>query len=888
MPLRCALLLALLAPATVAGGPADFRRVVLDNGLTVLVQEDHRAPLVSVGIMYAVGARNEAAGQTGIAHYVEHMNFRASARFPGSENTESITRLGGRWNGYTWIDQTYYTSTVPREALGLALDIEADRMGAAVFDTREFARERTSVIAELRSYDDPQSLLYDAVVAASFELHPYRNNTIGWATDVEQITRDEAFGFYRRFYHPHNAVLAIVGDVDTAQAVAEVRRRFDAAPTSGDSSAVRTVEPEQSGQRRVVVRHPGPHALAIAAWRAPALRDPDFAAMVLFDALLAGGKGFYFTREYPAPPQTPLERALVGGGAATGTRSHWQASRYPYVYTLQASVTRADGLAAAEGALVRSVSEAATRAWTDDELRAARRQVRSGWAADLDELAGRAHQLAFFEVSGGAELLGELPERVDRVTPDELRRFARERLRPEQATVGWFVPAAEPERAAAPVGGGPAAAPPPVATAIPARWADAADPVRPASFALANGARVQLLAGGADGLVALRARLEVGPPADAAAVALAALLTERLSRPAPGEPPGPAGLAFTLHDDPTAFSNFRWIEVKARGLADDVTTLLTVLARRLDEAARPMDKGAWSTLVKAAQERARENAESPKTELWARALAELYPTASPLAGPAWSSAETLGALGADRLLDFARAHAQPARLQIVLAGAIEEAPARATLERTLGRWPVASARAVTAPAPAPPRGPVEWTVRLVPRPAKAQNDILVVWPGERPTPADRAATEALLYLVGETGYAGRLGHALVDPGLAYSVYTTLQEAPGAPGFLAVRTAASRADAGEALRRIRDVLETAAAGAFTQAELDEAKTYLRGRDALRREGSEDAAGSALQEATAPRRFDPQALTLAGLNATSRRLLARGAPLALVLGPGLDGR
>jgi hypothetical protein len=192
-------------PAALAG----LRRETLDNGLTVLVLEDHRAPLVSLGAMYAVGARNEAAGQTGIAHFVEHMNFRATARFPGSESTESITRIGGRWSGYTWIDQTYYGATVPREALGLLLDIEADRMTAARFAPDEFDRERASVVAELHSYDDPHSLLYDAVLAASFELHPYRHNTIGWLTDVEQITRDEAWRFYGRFYHPGNTVLAV-------------------------------------------------------------------------------------------------------------------------------------------------------------------------------------------------------------------------------------------------------------------------------------------------------------------------------------------------------------------------------------------------------------------------------------------------------------------------------------------------------------------------------------------------------------------------------------------------------------------------------------------------------------------------------------------------------
>jgi zinc protease len=863
--------------------------VVLENGLTVLVQEDHRAPLVSVAVMYAVGARNEVAGQTGIAHYVEHMNFRASARFPGSENTESITRLGGRWNGYTWIDQTYYAATVPREALGHVLDIEADRMKASVFDPREFTRERTSVIAELRSYDDPQSVLYDAVVASAFEIHPYRHNTIGWLTDVEQITRDEAYRFYRRFYHPNNAVLAVVGDVDTARVVDEVRRRFDA-PAAGETTAVRTVEPEQTGQRRVVVRRPGPHALALAAWRAPALRDPDFPAMVLFDALLAGGKGFRFTREYPPPPQTLLERLLVSAGAATRVRSHWQASRYPYVYTLQASVPEADGLAAAEAGLFRAVAEAASREWTDDELAAARRQVRSGWAADLDELAGRAHQLAFFEVSGGAELLAGLPERLERVTRDEVRRFARERLGPDRATVGWFAPPAQTEKAAASAPPSTSAAPSPMPSAAAATSAappaKAAGDAKPAALVLANGVRVHVLPGVGSGMVALRARIEVGPVSDPASVALAALLTERLARPAPGEPPAPAGLALTLHEEPASFSSFRWIEVAARSLSDDLPAVLNVLARRLDEAARPLDAAAWTALVKSAQDRARENAGSPQAALLARALAELYPAGSRLAGPAWANPEALAAMTPERLLGFARACARPSALHVVVAGTIDEKDARAALDATLGRWPASSGRKAAWPAPAAPRGPAEWTVRSIPRPDKAQNDILVVWPGKRTTAEDRAATRAIVYLLGETGYAGRLGHALVDPGLAYSVYTTLQEAPATPGFLAVRTAASRADTPEMLRRIRDILAAAARGGFTQTELDEAKTYLRGRELLRREGSEDAAALEIERMTDPDRFDPQSLTLAQIDAAARRFFAAGAPLALVLGPGLD--
>src|SRR5688572_5831909 len=366
-----------LCAALLLGMPVE--RVVLDNGLTVLIAEDHRAPLVSVGVMYQVGARNEAAGTTGLAHYAEHMNFRATAAFPGTEITEAITRIGGRWSGYTWIDQTWYVETVPKSAFEKMLDLERDRMTEALYDPEDFRKERTSVIAELHSYDDPHSVLYDAVMAASFEIHPYRNNTIGYLSDVQAVTRDQAFAFYRRYYHPNNAVMAIVGDVDPAAALRAVRARFDALPAAGESTAVVTIEPPQTGPRRVTVNRPGPHAEAIVAFRAPALTDPDFAAMVLFDALFAGGKGLRFTADYPAPRGTPLARALVDSGAATRAATDWQASRYPYVYTVTAAVPAGpqapEGLGAAERAVFAALEEAGQRVWTETEVTAAYRQL---------------------------------------------------------------------------------------------------------------------------------------------------------------------------------------------------------------------------------------------------------------------------------------------------------------------------------------------------------------------------------------------------------------------------------------------------------------------------------------------------------------------------------
>jgi zinc protease len=889
LPFLCA-----LAAAPVAWPFGPVERTVLENGLTVLVAPDHSSPLVSVAVMYTVGARNEAAGITGLAHYVEHMNFRATRRFPGSEITEAITRIGGRWNGYTWIDQTYYAETVHRDALDTMLDLERDRMADALYDPGDFAKERTSVIAELHSYDDPRSLLYDAVLAASFEIHPYRHNTIGWLTDVEAVSRDEAYRFYRRYYHPNNAVLVIVGDVEPAAATAKVRERFAALAGTGEPTRVRTVEPPQQGERRVVVKRPGPHARVLAAFRAPALADPDFPAMVLFDALLAGGKGFRFTVDYPKDEAAPLARAVAAVAPDATAHSQWQASLDPYVYTIGADVDQADALPAAEQALFRAVTEAASRAWTDGELERARRQVLAGWAADLDDKAGRAHQLAFFEVSGGYGYLLDMPARVFRVAGEDLRRFAERWLTRDRATVGWFVPtdARAPATEAATVkapDGAPhvssavavVPSPPPAPPA--SRQSGAGPAVR---LALRNGLVAQLSAtGGA--LVALRGRIEAGSLYDGDTPGLSALATELLARPVPGEAPSRAPFTWTLHEEPDAPTAQRWIEFGASALAADAPDLLRDLGARLRRAlafAGGTDLGPaeWEAIRKAAAHRARTNAVVTGTSLWQRALAELYPSPSPLRLPPWGEPASIESATAEALRGFVGRQMRPGAITVVLVGGMEVASARDELERRLGGLAALSPTAPRSPNFAGPRGGREWRVVRLPRPGKSQDDVRVVVPGDRLRPADAAATELLLYLLGETGYAGRLGKALVDPGLVYSVYASREEA-GVPGFLMVRTAAAPKDTPEVLGRIRAILEEAARGAFTRAELQEAQAYLRGKRARAREGSVAAARDLLERPEPPGGPAPEAVSLDQLNDTARRLFRHGAPLALVSGP-----
>jgi zinc protease len=248
----------LLAASPLAAGRLDGVVVErLPNGLTVMVLEDPTLPIVSTQVLYKVGGRNECTGATGLAHFVEHMAFRASERFPDTDVVSRIYAVGGEWHGYTWIDQTTYFETVPREHLPLVLDIQADRMSRLLLPAAELEAERGAVLTELHGYEnDPASVLHDAVAAASFLEHPYRQNVIGWTSDVKGITHGDVAAFYRRHYNPANAVLAIAGDVKAAEALELARRAFGGIPGGEATPLPRTEEPPQQGERRVRSRLP--------------------------------------------------------------------------------------------------------------------------------------------------------------------------------------------------------------------------------------------------------------------------------------------------------------------------------------------------------------------------------------------------------------------------------------------------------------------------------------------------------------------------------------------------------------------------------------------------------------------------------------------------------
>src|SRR6187431_1537360 len=239
-------------------GAHGVREVMLDNGLRVLVREVHTAPLASVWCWYRVGSKDEAPGLTGVSHWCEHMNFKGTTNIPREQVKGIIEQYGGSWNGYTWIDQTTYLETATRDALDRMLFIESERMANCLYHQDDCESERTVIISELEGGEnDPDQFLDQELTATAFKAHTYRHPTIGWISDLQTMTRDDLYRYYRRYYIPNNATLVIVGDVNSDDALQRVQRQFGGIEPGDSLPRVRTIEPEQTGERRLTIRKEG-------------------------------------------------------------------------------------------------------------------------------------------------------------------------------------------------------------------------------------------------------------------------------------------------------------------------------------------------------------------------------------------------------------------------------------------------------------------------------------------------------------------------------------------------------------------------------------------------------------------------------------------------------
>ena len=424
----------------------SVKETVLDNGLKVLIQEVHTAPLASVWCWYRVGSKDERPGLTGVSHWCEHMNFKGTRNIPRDQVKGIIEKFGGSWNGYTWLDQTTYLETASTDALDRMLFIEAERMDGCLYDPADCESERTVIISELQGGEnDPEQLLDTEVTATAFKVHPYHHPTIGWQRDLETMTRDDLYGHYRRYYVPSNATLVVVGDVDTDDTLKKIERHFGAIPPGSVPARVAHVEPEQQAERRVVLRKPGTTAYFKASFHAPAFEDADFFPLLVADAVLNGAAGLnIWSGGGVARPQRSarLYRALVDKRLASSVSGALMPTQHPYLYSVHASVADGQSIAAVEEVVLAEIERLRSGGITEEEFAKVQTQLRARFIYDADSVTDIAHQIGYFETIASWQAYGSLSARLEAVRLDQVQAAATKYLARSNRTIGWFEPEA--------------------------------------------------------------------------------------------------------------------------------------------------------------------------------------------------------------------------------------------------------------------------------------------------------------------------------------------------------------------------------------------------------------------------------------------------------------
>jgi len=415
-------------------------RAQLPNGLRVIAKEMHVAPVAALCVWYRVGSRNEHGGITGISHWVEHMLFKGTRKYSESDLDRLISRNGGVNNAFTWLDFTAYYETLPADKIVLALDLEADRMVNARFDSREVARERDVILNERQMYENsPGFRLSEEIQAAAFKTHPYGHEVIGYACDLQAMTRDDLYAYYRQYYAPNNAVIAIAGDFDARDLLAQIEQRYGRLKPAPQAPPVTAVEPPQKGERRVIVRGEGDTDYLALAFHAPEATHEDYMALVALDSVLCGASGLSFFGGGVSNRSSRLSKALVDAGYAADVGGGLVPTLDPFLYTLQATVMAGKEVAEVEAKLWAELDRVKRDGVTRTELDKAIKQTRAQVAFGAETATNQAFWLGFSEVIADYTWFTTFLDRLMRVSPEDVVRVANRYLTRDNVTVGCYL-----------------------------------------------------------------------------------------------------------------------------------------------------------------------------------------------------------------------------------------------------------------------------------------------------------------------------------------------------------------------------------------------------------------------------------------------------------------
>ena len=418
-----------------------FTKYSLPNGLLVLLKEIHTAPLISHWLWYRVGSRDESPGKTGLSHWVEHMQFKGTPDHPANETDKAISRVGGYWNAFTYLDWTTYFETMPADTIKLALEVESDRMTNSIYDAKEVESERTVVLSEMQGNENqPLFKLGKAIQAAAFRVHPYHHIVIGEEEDIRNATRDDLFNHYKTFYTPNNAVLVVAGDFETKSMQQMIKKYYSAIPQRTLPAKHISPEPALSGEQKVTIRGTDNTMYIRLAYRVPGGAAPDFFPLNVLDSLLTGPSNLNMFGGGISNRTSRLYISLVEKELAVNVSGGLQATIDPFIYSISIIGHPAHTPEEIIAAVDREIKTLQDNLTNQEELNRAVKQARALFAYGSESITNQAFWMGFSEMFQSYSWFTSYLDRLSAVTPSDIQQMAQKYLRPENRVVGIYLP----------------------------------------------------------------------------------------------------------------------------------------------------------------------------------------------------------------------------------------------------------------------------------------------------------------------------------------------------------------------------------------------------------------------------------------------------------------
>ncbi|MGE5304119.1 MAG: M16 family metallopeptidase [Alphaproteobacteria bacterium] len=414
------------------GRATNVREFVLENGLKVLLLEDHKSPAVTFQVWYRVGSRNEKDGKSGLSHFLEHMMFKGTPKVKPEEYSQIIAKNGGRSNAFTTPDVTVYFATMSRDKIGTEIELEADRMVHASLGDAYFEPEKKVIQEErrLRTDDNPASALSEVTNAVAYMVHPYRRPVVGWMEDIANLTRQDLVDYYKVYYEPNNAYIVVTGDFATHEILPRIKAAFQKIPRGAVPPKMAVEELPQHGERRIILKREAELPFILLFYHAPNLKSADSYALDLLSVVLAGGRSsrLYQDLVYQKRAVRSIDADYNG------------LSIDPGGFTVTAQLMPGKEVAEVEREIDALLEKVKAGLISERELQKAKNQIEAAFVFAQDSIFGQAMKIGYYEAVGGWRLMDSYLDGIRKVTREDIQRVAKQYLDRDRRTVGVMIP----------------------------------------------------------------------------------------------------------------------------------------------------------------------------------------------------------------------------------------------------------------------------------------------------------------------------------------------------------------------------------------------------------------------------------------------------------------